>query len=100
MFATPLLGGGVRIIAKPNAMAALLLRYAKERRRYGLKPDVIQWTPRMLPRLQWQLLAGEADDLLRWLANQPASWPVRRLFIRVREARLAYLKGLHGCTPC
>lgn len=96
--ATALWGGGVVIHAKPNRMVALIEAFAKETGR-RLEPDVIPWTPRMLPRFRWQLLRNEAEDLMRWLVAQPPTWATRRLFIVIRNAMLAG-RGLTGCEPC
>lgn len=91
-------GGGITIIAKPNQTAAIIMAFARETGR-RLDPEVIPWSPRMLPRLRWQLLHRQADALLRWLMLQPPTWATNRLLTAIRHAMLDP-RGLDGCEPC
>lgn len=90
-------GGGVTILAKPNKMAALIMGFARETGRTRMAPEVIPWGPEQHPRLRWQLSKDDTYDLMRWLAQLPASWPSQRLFRAIRNAVLAP-RGLAGCV--
>lgn len=62
-------GGGVTILAKPNEMTAMIMRYAVRHPAFPAA-EFIPWSPRMLPRIQWQLDAGDVRGLLGWLKRQ------------------------------